>query len=559
MMSISTPKTYEQLLEENEHLRQRLEEPEATIEAIRHGEVDAVVVYGPFGEEIYTLEGADRPYRQLVEAMQQGAATVDAQGAIVYCNRYFAEMLGKPKDELIGTPVQGLVVETEQPIVAEMLQNAHLQKSIRNEVRLRRGADGAFPAELILHTLPFRGKLCLIASDLTRQKQYEELLEARRELAEAGRRKDEFLALLGHELRNPLAPIRHALQVVHMRGAERRKDVQKAWEIIDRQMTQLVRLVDDMLDVNRIARGKITLLKEAVDVAKVIALALESSRSFIEERGHALEVALPPEPLMVEVDPTRMSQVFLNLLNNAAKYTPTGGRIRVVAEKRDDQVVVRVHDTGVGIPAETLPRIFDLFIQEERTRARAEGGLGIGLTLVRRLTEMHNGTVEACSAGPGQGSEFVVRLPLLADPGCILPERQDTDGRHRIEPETSRRILIVEDNKDSAESLAMLLRLAEHNVQTVHDGRLAHQAAMVFKPDVILLDIGLPGISGYEVVRQLRSEPALATTVIVALTGYGTEDDHRHSKAEGFAHHLVKPVKFDTLLGLLADVERSTH
>jgi PAS domain S-box-containing protein len=374
------------------------------------------------------------------------------------------------------------------------------------------------------------------------------------ELREADRRKDEFLAMLAHELRNPMAPILNAVHVLRLRGADS-PETRWATEVANRQVLQLGRLVDDLLDVSRISRGKITLQTELVELRAVAERALETSRPFIDSRRHTLDVALPSDPLLVEADPVRLAQILANLLNNAAKYTPEGGRVRLAVERDRGEAAIRVSDTGMGIAPEMLPRVFDLFSQAERTLDRAQGGLGIGLTLVRRLTELHGGKVAAFSEGPGRGSEFEVRLPLLAgkpgsSPSAPAPGQQD--AAH------GRRVLVVDDNKDSAESLTMLLRLGGCEVHMVHDGATALLAAEAYHPDLVLLDIGLPGMNGYEVARAIRARPVLQGAVLVALTGYGGEDDRRRSREAGFDHHLVKPVGLDALRGLLASVARAS-
>jgi signal transduction histidine kinase/CheY-like chemotaxis protein len=377
-----------------------------------------------------------------------------------------------------------------------------------------------------------------------------------KEVQDAARRKDEFLAMLAHELRNPLAPVRNALHIVRMRGNERRQGVRQAWEIVERQVEHMVRLVDDLLDVSRITRGKINLQKEPVAVATVVKRAVEGSRPLLEARGHTLEVAMPQDAGRVEGDPIRLAQVLWNLLNNAAKYTPEGGRVWLTVAKGHGDVTIRVRDTGMGIPPEVLPKVFDLFTQTERTLDRAEGGLGIGLTLVRQLTEMHDGRVEAFSEGPGRGSEFVVRLPLLPETGSVAPGGDDRPGAGLARAPAQRRILVVDDNRDSAESLATLLRLVGNDVRTAHDGAEALAVAAAYQPDLMLLDIGLPVLNGYEVARRLRTEPGYGRPVLVALTGYGSDEDRRRSLVAGFDHHLVKPVDFDTLQQLLASVAR---
>jgi signal transduction histidine kinase/DNA-binding response OmpR family regulator len=373
------------------------------------------------------------------------------------------------------------------------------------------------------------------------------------DLRERDRRKDEFLAMLAHELRNPLAPIRNAVQILELTGT---KDahVISARDLIGRQVGHLVRLVDDLLDVSRITRGKINLVKEPVEVTKVVDMAVESCRPIIEERNHNLVIALPPQTVLVEADLTRLAQVIMNLLNNAAKYTDQGGRIQLGVEVEHGQVVFRVRDNGTGISQEMLPTIFDVFTQVDRTLDRSQGGLGLGLTLVRRLTEMHGGRVEAHSAGPGQGSEFIVRLPM-ADASEELSSEEhrsvELDGEPVAARGPRRRILIVDDNRDSAESLAMLLRVRGHEVRTAYDGRKSLGVAEEYRPDVVILDIGLPGLDGYTVARALRAQAAFRDALLVALTGYGAEEDRRACYRSGFDAHLVKPVDLVPLLGLL--------
>jgi PAS domain S-box-containing protein len=389
------------------------------------------------------------------------------------------------------------------------------------------------------------------AADVTQQKQLQEQLQRRAaQLAETDRRKDEFLAMLAHELRNPLAPIRNALEILKMRGADE-AIVASARAMMERQFQHLVRLVDDLLDVSRIHRGKIQLRKERVDLGTMITRAVETARPVIDAQGHELTVSLPPRRLFLQGDLTRLAQVVANLLNNAAKYTEGAGRIWLSAEQEGDAVVLRVRDTGIGIRQELLPQIFDLFVQSDRALDRAQGGLGIGLTLVHRLVEMHGGTVAAHSAGQGQGSEFVVRLPLL--PTEAQEEPAQTDG-----PVTAaslpRRILVVDDNVDAAESLALLLRMSRHVVQVAHNGPAALDAAARYPPDLVFLDIGLPGMNGYEVAQRLRQVPALERVVLVAVTGYGQEEDRRRSQEAGFDHHLVKPVELGLMEPILAAV-----
>ena len=377
------------------------------------------------------------------------------------------------------------------------------------------------------------------------------------QLAEGDRRKDEFLAMLAHELRGPLAPIRNAVQIIKSCDGDR-ATIDKARGMVERQVKHLSRIVDDLLDVARITQGKVTLHRDPVELATVIARAVETSRPLIDARRHELLVTLPREALWVEADVTRLAQVVGNLLNNAAKYTPERGHIRLTVEGGSGEAVVRVRDNGIGIPAALLPTVFDLFTQGDHSLARSEGGLGIGLTLVKNLVEMHGGRVEARSDGPSRGSEFVVRLPLLVEGEGWRGEGQNASSPSPLHPSPfTPRILVVDDNVDAAESLAMVLRVEGYEVRTCYDGPAALQAAAAFQPQVVLLDIGLPRMDGFEVARRLREQPALAKSLLVAVTGYGQDEDRRRTAAAGFDAHLVKPADLTALHRLLAGAQ--TH
>ena len=369
------------------------------------------------------------------------------------------------------------------------------------------------------------------------------------ELKEADRRKDEFLATLAHELRNPLAPVRNAVKIIGMNGSEA---PQSRWcrDVIERQVEHLSRLIDDLLDISRITRNRLELRKQRVELAEVITGAVESSRPLIEQYGHHLTVTLPPEPVYLNGDVVRLAQVFLNLLNNAAKYTDQGGRIWLIAERQGEEAVVRVRDTGVGIPPEKMPRLFEMFYQVDRSLEKSQGGLGIGLSLVRRLVELHGGSVKARSEGTGKGTEFIVRLPVLAEE--LEPARargEDTNGHSGAG--VSRRILVVDDNRDSADSIAMLLRLTGSDIHTAYDGVQGVEAAEQLRPDVVLLDIGMPRLNGEEACRRIRSAAWGRRMTLIALTGWGQEEDRQRCLNAGFDHHLTKPVDFPTLLELL--------
>jgi len=383
-----------------------------------------------------------------------------------------------------------------------------------------------------------------VATDVTQRRELEEELRRRvQQLADADRRKDEFLAMLSHELRNPLAPLSTALHLLPV-ATEKRDEL---LAMADRQVRQLVRLVDDLLDVSRITGGKIALRKERVALADVVARAIETTRPLVQSRGHDLTVSLSAAPVGLEADPARLAQVVANLLSNAAKYTPPGGRIWLTAEAAGDEVVIRVRDTGAGLAPEFVPNVFDLFVQGDISLDRTRGGLGIGLTIVRRLVELHGGRVEAQSPGIGKGSEFIVRLPRVptAAPATRAVAAASHDGARPLG------VLVVEDNEDAAEGLAMILRLWGHDVHVAHDGAAALEAVERHTPDVVLSDLGLPGMSGYELAQRLRQRPGFGRAVLIALSGYGRDEDRRRAVEAGFDHHLVKPPDLDTLARLL--------
>ena len=385
-----------------------------------------------------------------------------------------------------------------------------------------------------------------VADVSERRRMENDLRQLAADLSEADRRKDVFLATLAHELRNPLAPLRNAVQVLRLAG-DRADAVGPVVGLMERQLGQMVRLVDDLLDVSRISRGTLDLRTNRVDLAAVIESAVETSRPLIDLMGHELAVTLPDPPVVVEADPTRLAQVFMNLLNNAAKYSERAGRIWLVADRRDGGVVVSVRDTGVGIPADKLGGVFDLFSQVDGTSTLSQGGLGIGLSLVKRLVEMHGGEIEARSAGPGRGSEFVVRLPVVADPSTPRPAVSDKPAAV-----TSLRILVVDDNRDGADSLAMMLGMFGGDTRTAYDGLAGVDAAEQFRPDVALFDIGLPKLNGYEACRRIRQQTWGKGVVLIAVTGWGQDEDRRRSHDAGFDHHLVKPVDPQNLMELLS-------
>ncbi|HSK10669.1 MAG TPA: ATP-binding protein, partial [Vicinamibacterales bacterium] len=382
--------------------------------------------------------------------------------------------------------------------------------------------------------------------DITKRKQAEDALAAANaKLREADRRKDEFLAMLAHELRNPLAAISSAVKLLQMPDAGAGA-VRRAREAAARQATHMTRLVDDLLDVSRITQGKVTLKQENVSLADVIDTVAEGARAGIQASGQRLYISLPHQAPAVVGDPVRLAQMVSNLLSNATKYTPHGGEIHLAVDRIGVEAVIRVRDNGAGIPADLLPQVFDLFVQGQRGPDRTQGGLGIGLTMVRRLAELHGGRVEARSEGLNRGSEFSIYLP--ASPELPVPLDQPPCA---TASGTTRRVLIVDDNADAAELLAMLLRREGHDVLVALDGLAALDLARAHPPDTILLDLGMPAMDGFELGRRVRGEPALAQTMLVALTGYGGDDDRERTRAAGFDHHLVKPVDMDVLCKVL--------
>jgi PAS domain S-box-containing protein len=384
-----------------------------------------------------------------------------------------------------------------------------------------------------------------VAIDIT------ERMKAEESLKQADRRKDEFLATLAHELRNPLAPLRNAVHLLKLREP---LDPDLVWsrDVIERQVNQMARLLDDLIDVSRITRNKLQLRKAPVEVRTLVANAVEMSRPVLDSESHELSISLPAEPLYLEADAVRLSQVVANLLNNAAKYTNRGGHIWLTVQRDGSELVVSVKDNGIGIAHDVLPRLFEMFSQAVPALERSQGGLGIGLSLVKGLVEMHGGKVEARSNGPEQGSEFVVRLPLVPGPegyNAIPSEVHNLPGARC-------KIVVADDNKDAVDSLAMMLRALGHEVRTAKDGQEAIEATATFRPDVVLLDIGMPKLNGYEAARRIREEPWGKQVTLIALTGWGQDEYRQRSREAGFDHHLVKPPDSSELLEILSAVSR---
>jgi PAS domain S-box-containing protein len=656
---------------ERDELRTRLADAEETLEAIQNGQVDALVIDSPEGQKIFSLTGAERPYRALIEQMTEGAITMDNEGSIRYCNKAFAELLRRPLEDMTGGFVDQHVQSADRDFFLSMLQQSR-SASTHGEIGLRAADGSVVPVYVSLTRIVGSGpeSVCMVVTNLTERKQAERISSSEqfvqglieeapigvavvdqklryvlanpvyralarnalvtghrmeevsappivgivgplvqqvldtdkalhvpecavpdsvdswwnislvplhesggavtsvlivaeditvRKKAEGGlrrsedalrdadRRKDEFLATLAHELRNPLAPIRTAAQIL---GSPKLAAHQLQWahNVIQRQVGHMALLLDDLLDIARITRGKLEIKKERVRLTEVVDSAVEAARPLLDGKHHDFSVSLPAAELLLNADPLRLSQVLSNLLTNSAKYTDPAGHIELSVFVQDGELYLSVKDDGIGIAPESLKGIFEMFSQVDSASARTEGGLGIGLALVKGIVDLHGGTVSARSAGPGLGSEFVVRLPLTPANSTTLPVA-DPDVPLLV---SGRRVIVADDNKDAADALAMLLELSGHEVRVAHGGRAALSLAQTFRPDVAILDIGMPDLSGYDVAAQLRREPWGGAIVLIALTGWGRDDDRQRAASVGFDQHMTKPVNPEKLEAFLA-------
>jgi len=494
-------------------------------------------------------------FRALMEAFPAAAYTCDTDGYITYFNRRSIALWGRaPKlhhadDRYCGSfrlySPDGTPVPHDQCWMALALRDGKEYNG--HEIMIERPDGSRWTA--LAHANPIYDETGEIAGavnvlvDITDRKEAENLLR------EADRNKNEFLAMLAHELRNPLAPIRTGLKTIQLAGTNS-TIAEEARKMMERQLEHMVRLIDDLLDLSRITRRKIELRRTRISLQDVMQDAVETSRPFIEASGHRLTVTPPTRPVIVNADRVRLSQVIVNLLHNSAKYTEAGGHIELTVERQGTDAVIKVRDNGIGVSADMLPKIFDIFAQGHQTAERTQGGLGIGLSLVRGLVEMHGGRVEAYSEGPGKGSEFIVRLSVV---GTALHEPLAADEDDAAASNSSKyRVLIVDDNEDSATSLSMMLKIMGHDTRAAHDGLQALDVADAFRPELILLDIGLPKLNGYEVCRRLRERPWGGEVVLIAVTGWGQDEDKRQSKEAGFNFHLVKPIDPDALEKLMS-------
>ncbi len=552
----SSPAATLSLLEENNELRARLEEAEETLRAIRSGEVEALVVEGPAGPQIFTLMGVDAESNQfrgeILGQISDAVVAIDTDQRVIYINPAAERQYGITASETLGlhrnelwTP-EWISPEDEAAAALSLRENGRWRGE---NIHVKRTGEKIHVESAVIRMHDAKGAdVGLIATirDITERKAGE---TARNDEA---RRKDEFLAMLGHELRNPLSAICHAVQVTKEADGDAGAQ-QWANNVIERQSLQLSRMVDDLLDVARINSGRIELRIEALDLSEVISRAVDVVKPQMEQRRHTLTTKIEEGGLHVQGDAARLEQIFVNLLNNAVKYTPEGGRLGLEARREGTQISVSVSDNGIGISPDVLPHIFDLFAQATTSLDRAQGGLGIGLTVVKSLVEMHGGSVSAESRWFKGGTTFTVKLPRCSKVACSVDKPGDDHSSTAAEAGQlpALRVLIVDDHHDGADTLARLLSQRNCEVCVAYDGGSAVQRAHEFLPEVLLLDLGLPGLDGFDLARMLRAEPPFADSLFIAMSGYAQERDIEHSRAAGFDHHFAKPIKLPVLLRVL--------
>jgi PAS domain S-box-containing protein len=521
---------------ELEELRTRLAEAEETLRAIREGEVDALLIMDGSGERVYTLRSADAPYRALIEQMQDGAVTLTSKGDIVYCNQRFAELVDTPLRNVIGSSIDQFVDDADQATLNALISEG----SGKLRTRLRNASRPALEAHMsVSHvTVDDVAYRTLIVTDVST------LTKVQRE----SQSKDQFLAMLAHELRNPLGAIEGAAQVLELTTLREPRAIH-ARDVIHRQAVHMAHLVDDLLDVGRVMTGKIVLERQLVDLGESVRACVAGIASNQRSAGR---VEMTVEPVWVNADPVRLEQIVSNLVSNALKFSPDDRPVRVSVTTQGTQAVLCVADQGTGISPDLMPHIFELFVQGDDTSDRARGGLGIGLTLVRQLVELHGWTIEVSSGTAGDGSTFEVRLPAAQPRRKAKPVGEESTATHR-----ARRVLLVDDHADAREMYAMVLQAAGHEVFQAEDGAAAVAMFPSVRPDVSVIDIGLPLMDGYEVARQIRSAPGGDEVRLIALTGYGFPEDRERSRAAGFDRHLVKPAMPEDLRRELDQVERT--
>jgi len=514
--------------------------------------VGAIVDITERKESELRLQASEERFRVLADTVPSMVWTANREGDITYANsnwfKYCGLIAGRGKWQWPELPIHP---EDYDSCVNAWKASLKDGTDYQAEIRLRR-QDGVY-CWFMTQAVPLKDNQGAVLAWFGATTNINDLKELQEQLRSADRRKDEFLATLAHELRNPLAPVKNSLELLKLAGSDPAR-IESSLTIMERQIVHMIRLIDDLMDVNRITRNKLVLKKDTILVKDIMEHALEICRPLSERFGHVLHVAYPEEPLFLNADMTRLSQVFGNLLSNACKYTRPGGRIDFRAWRDKQIIVMEVKDTGVGISPEMLPQVFELFTQVDQSLERSEGGLGIGLSLVKRLVEMHGGSVEGRSAGLGKGSEFVVRLPM-AEPPSNVTNVASSKVNERNE---CFRILVVDDNQDSAFSMAELLQLHGHKASTAHDGQAAVEKASQEQPDVILMDLGLPRMNGYDACRAIRHQQSEKRMLIIALTGWGQEEDRKRSREVGFDAHLVKPVDSEELLAHLKNHGKST-
>jgi PAS domain S-box-containing protein len=510
------------------------------------------------------MKDSEVRYLRLFQTAKDGILFLDSDtGKVIDANPFMTILLGYSHDEFLGKELWeiGLFRDIDESRAAyrELQEKGYVRyENLPLESKSGHKVEVEFVSNV--YTEDHHQVVQCNVRDITERSRLQRLTqEQAAALADLDRRKDEFLAMLSHELRNPLAPILNAALLLRLHSNRNRLHgienpvLQQSATIIERQVGQLVRIVDELLEVSRITTGRIQLHQERIAVGVVVENAVATVRSLIDQCKHELTVSLPAQAIWLHADAARIEQVVVNLLTNAAKYTDPGGHVWLTVQQEGEEAVLRVRDTGVGIAPDVLPRIFDLFTQAERSLDRSQGGLGIGLALVQRLVELHEGTVEASSV-LGRGSEFVVRLPIVSPPQP-LASSPPTEKARPTGP--SLRVLVVDDNVDTVTTLAMLVQESGHEIRAAYDGLAVLEAALDYRPNVVLLDIGLPGLNGFEVAKQLRQQPALQNAMLVAMTGYGRDSDRRRSQEAGFDHHLVKPGDFGKVLEILATVSES--
>jgi PAS domain S-box-containing protein len=502
-------------------------------------------------------------YRRLFQTAKDGILILDSEtGKVIDANPFMTVLLGYSHDEFLGKELWeiGLFRDIKESRAAyrELQEKSYVRyENLPLESRSGNKVEVEFVSNVYAEN-HHQVVQCNVRDITERSRLQKQVQEQAAALADLDRRKDEFLAMLSHELRNPLAPILNAALLLRLQSNRNRllgvenPVLQQSAIIIERQVGQLSLIVDELLEVSRITTGRIQLHQERIAVSVVVENAVATARSLIDQRKHELTVSLPAQAIWLHADAARLEQVVVNLLTNAAKYTNPGGHVWLTVQQEGEEAVLRVRDTGVGIAPEILPRIFDLFTQAEQTLDRSQGGLGIGLALVQRLVELHGGTV-AASSTLGQGSEFVVRLPAVPP---RKPQPASPPAEKAQPPGPSLRVMVVDDNVDTVTTLAMLVQESGHEVRTAYDGSAVLEAALDYRPNVVLLDIGLPGLNGFEVAKQIRQQPALQNALLVAMTGYGRDSDRQRSQEAGFDHHLVKPGDFGKVLEILATCSR---